>query len=68
MHKIVYLDAYTTNHGDISWNKLEALGEVVIYDHSTPEEILERAKDAQILLVNKARLDSKNNITIQQRN
>ncbi|MFZ1790644.1 MAG: D-2-hydroxyacid dehydrogenase [Saprospiraceae bacterium] len=60
MHKIVYLDAYTTNHGDISWNKLEALGEVVIYDHSTPEEILERAKDAQILLVNKARLDAKN--------
>ena len=60
MHKIVYLDAYTTNHGDISWNKLEALGEVVIYDHSTPEEILHRAKDAQILVVNKARLDAKN--------
>jgi len=60
MHKIVYLDAYTTNHGDISWKELEAIGEVAIYDHSTPEEILVRGKDAKIIVVNKARLDAKN--------
>ena len=41
--KIVILDGYTLNPGDLSWEAFEALGEVVVYDRSTPEEVEERA-------------------------
>ena len=54
--KIVVLDGYTENPGDISWGPLEALGEVVVYDRTSYEEsplIAERIGDAQIAVVNK---------------
>ncbi|MDD7273579.1 MAG: D-2-hydroxyacid dehydrogenase [Prevotella sp.] len=51
--KIVDLDGYAANPGDISWEAVEALGEFVLYDFSTEEEVVERAKDADIILVNK---------------
>ena len=35
--KIVVLDGYTLNPGDISWGGLEALGEVTVYDRTKPE-------------------------------
>lgn len=54
--KIVLIDGYTINPGDLSWNKLQALGDVDIHDYSTPEEILIRAREAEIILVNKADL------------
>jgi glycerate dehydrogenase len=51
--KIVVLDGYTLNPGDLSWRELERLGEVEIYDRSKPEEAAERATGAEILLTNK---------------
>lgn len=52
--KIVVLDGYNLNPGDLSWAALQALGEVMIYDFTTPEGIVERSEGAAILLVNKA--------------
>ncbi len=54
--KIVIVDGYTLNPGDLSWDELKKLGTVDIYDRSTPEELIERAKDANIILTNKAPL------------
>lgn len=51
--KIVILDGYTLNPGDLDWAPLEALGELTIYDRSAQDEIVQRAKDADIVLVNK---------------
>ena len=51
--KIVVLDGYTLNPGDLSWDKLNQLGEVTIYDRTEPNKIMERAKAAEIILVNK---------------
>lgn len=55
--KIVVLDAYTTNPGDISWDKLNELGDVTIYDRTPRELTVERAIDADILISNKTILD-----------
>ncbi len=51
--KIVVLDGYAANPGDLSWEGLKALGECTIYDRTAPEEVLERAAGAEILLTNK---------------
>jgi glycerate dehydrogenase len=56
--KIVVLDGYTLSPGDISWNSLRQLGEVIIYDRTSAEKIVERSKDAEILLTNKTPLDA----------
>ena len=50
---IVILDGYTTNPGDLSWAPLEEIGHVTVYDRTPPAEILNRAKDAEILITNK---------------
>ena len=55
--KIVVVDGHTLNPGDLSWNKLKALGEVAIFEHSTPAEIIERGKEASVILSNKAILN-----------
>ena len=52
--KIVVLDGHTLNPGDLSWETFEALGEVVVYDRSTPEDVQERAKGCDVLITNKA--------------
>lgn len=54
---IVVLDAYTLNPGDLSWSKLEELGTLTVYDRTAPAEVVERAKDAEIVLVNKVVID-----------
>ncbi|MEA5138558.1 D-2-hydroxyacid dehydrogenase [Arcicella rigui] len=54
--KIVVLDGFTLNPGDLSWDNLYSLGDVVIYDRTTQDEILERSQDAEILLTNKTPL------------
>lgn len=54
--KITILDAYTANPGDLSWSDLQELGTVTIYDRTSPEEVIERAKDAEIVLVNKVKM------------
>ena len=51
--KIVVLDGYAGNPGDLSWNALQAMGECTIYDRTTPEEMIERAQGADIVLTNK---------------
>jgi glycerate dehydrogenase len=51
--KIVVLDGFAGNPGDLSWKEIQALGECTIYDRTAPEEKLERAKDADIILTNK---------------
>ncbi len=52
--KIVNLDGYTTNPGDLSWDWLGNYGEYKVYDRTAPEQIVERAKDADILIINKS--------------
>jgi glycerate dehydrogenase len=54
--KIVVLDGHTLNPGDHSWDGVAALGEFTVYDRTSPASLIERARDADILLVNKARL------------
>ena len=54
--KIVVLDGYTVNPGDLSWRELEGLGECVIYERSRPEEVFERAQGAEVVVSNKVRL------------
>ena len=51
--KIVVLDGYTENPGDLSWEALAALGDLTVYDYTAPEEILPRIGDAPIILTNK---------------
>lgn len=51
--KIVVLDGYTLNPGDLSWEELNTLGECTIYDRTSPDEILKRSAGAEILLTNK---------------
>lgn len=54
MKNIVVLDGYALNPGDLDWEPLKALGHVKIYDRTPEEQVAARAKDAQILLTNKA--------------
>lgn len=54
--QIVVLDGYTLNPGDLSWGRLEALGTCRTYDRTLPEEVIARAKPADIVLVNKVEL------------
>jgi glycerate dehydrogenase len=50
---IVVLDGYALNPGDLSWNGLEELGDLRVYDRTSPDLVLERSEDADILLTNK---------------
>ena len=47
--KIVVLDGYTLNPGDISWGGMEKFGEVTVYDRTKEEEIISRIGDAQVV-------------------
>ncbi|MGB3960229.1 MAG: D-2-hydroxyacid dehydrogenase, partial [bacterium] len=56
--KIVVLDGYTLNPGDLSWAGLEKYGEVKVYDRTSydaagEELVIERARDAEIVFTNK---------------
>lgn len=55
---IVILDGYTINPGDNPWSPVEAQGNCVIYDRTPPELKLERARDADIILTSKCKLDA----------
>ncbi|MDE7079593.1 MAG: D-2-hydroxyacid dehydrogenase [Clostridia bacterium] len=55
--KIVILDGYTTDERTMSWDELACLGELTYYERTLPEQRLERAKDAEILISNKVILD-----------
>lgn len=53
MMKIVVLDGYTENPGDLSWEELGKLGELTVYDRTPEEEIIPRIGDAEIVITNK---------------
>ena len=60
--KIVVLDGYTENPGDLSWEELEKLGELRVYDRTATEEsplIAERIADADIVITNKTPISQK---------
>jgi glycerate dehydrogenase len=57
MMRIVVLDGFTLNPGDLSWNELNSLGECEIHDRSPATEVVKRAADADIVLTNKTVLN-----------
>ena len=56
MNKIVILDGYTENPGDLSWSAFESLGSVTVYDRTPAEKIIPRIQDAEIVITNKTPL------------
>ena len=56
--KIVILDGYSANPGDLSWKELEELGTLTVYDRTKSNETVARAADAEIVLTNKVILNS----------
>lgn len=56
--KIVVLDSYGMNPGDLSWDALKELGEVTIYDRTSEDEVYQRCSDADIVLTNKVVFDA----------
>ncbi|MBD0298501.1 MAG: D-2-hydroxyacid dehydrogenase [Flavisolibacter sp.] len=51
--KIVVLDGYTLNPGDLSWDGLKQFGDVTIYDRTPADKVVERADGAEIVFTNK---------------
>ena len=58
--KIVVLDGYGLNPGDLSWSAWEALGELTVYDRTSPSELLERSEGAEVLITNKTLITAEN--------
>ena len=58
--KIVVLDGYGLNPGDLSWSGMEALGELMVYDRTSPSELLERSEGAEVLITNKTLITTEN--------
>jgi glycerate dehydrogenase len=56
--KIVVLDGYALNPGDLSWEQLRAIGDLQVFDRTPDDQILERAHEAEIVLTNKSRLSA----------
>ena len=55
--KLVILDAYTANPGDLSWDELRSLVDCGVYDRTPPDQVLARARDAELVLTNKTIVD-----------
>ena len=56
--KIVVLDGYAANPNDLSWEDMQALGQLVVFDRTAPDQVLERSADADALLTNKVVLSA----------
>lgn len=54
--KIVILDAYAANPGDLSWDEFAALGELTVYDRTAQEDAAARIGDSEVVFINKVRL------------
>lgn len=54
--RIVVLDGYTLNPGDNPWDPIARLGDLVVFDRTPPQLVVERARDAEIVLTNKTPL------------
>ena len=57
--KIVILDGYSVNPGDLSWDTLKDLGELKVYDRTAADEVTERAADADALFTNQVVTDER---------
>src|SRR5688572_8283609 len=57
-HRIVVLDGFTLNPGDLSWQRLLAFGSLEVYERSAAEQIVDRARGAEIVITNKVVLDA----------
>jgi glycerate dehydrogenase len=55
---IVVLDGHCLNPGDLSWQGLEALGRCTVYERTSPEQLAERIREADVVLTNKVQLRS----------
>jgi len=53
MRKIVVLDGYALNPGDLDWTPLQAYGELTVYDRTEPKDVVKRIGDAEIIFTNK---------------
>lgn len=51
--KIVILDGFTANPGDLEWTRLERLGDLTVYDRTSEKEVVERCRDAEVVFTNK---------------
>lgn len=51
--RIVVLDGYGLNPGDLSWDAMKELGDLTVYDRTSPCELLQRAAEADVLITNK---------------
>ena len=51
--KIIVLDGYGLNPGDMSWEAMEALGDLTVYDRTAESELIKRAEGAEVLITNK---------------
>lgn len=56
--RITVLDGYGLNPGDLSWDGMERLGRLTVYDRTPADLTIERAKDSEIVITNKTRLDA----------
>lgn len=54
---ITILDGYSVNPGDLSWQEIAEQGNLTVYDRTSPDRVVERAKDSEIVLTNKVVLD-----------
>lgn len=56
--RLVVLDGHTSNPGDLSWESLEALGELTVHERTGPDQVAERIAGATVVLTNKTRLSA----------
>lgn len=56
--RIVILDGFSVNPGDLSWDELNQVGDVIVYDRTSEDEVIDRCKGAEIILTNKVVLDA----------
>lgn len=56
--KIVVMDGNGVNPGDMSWNRIEQLGELIVYPRTAPDEVLAHVGNAEIVLTNKTVFDA----------
>ena len=58
--KIIVLDGYGLNPGDLNWEGFESLGELTVYDRTLPSELMQRAAGAEVLITNKTLITAEN--------
>ena len=64
--KIIVLDGYGLNPGDLSWKGMEALGELTVYDRTSPSELLARSEGAEALITNKTLITAEDMVSLPQ--